>query len=329
MTNICEIAKICNVSKTTVSRVLNNHPYVSEEKRKHILNVIEELDYAPSSLARNFRTNRTQTVAILVPSVDHPFFAQLIKGISNKALENNYKILVFQTYYNKIIELEVMDLLKNKEVEGLILGALENDWNLIEPFLKYGPILLCNEFHPSANIPVIGYDEIEAAYIAVNYLIEKGHKKIGFCYDISSSQAQLHRKKGYLKAMSEHNLTYREDWLFGNAFNIEDGFRIISEIHELKEKPTALFTGNDQVAAGIIKGAIPLGYKTPENLAIIGYDNQLICQVTSPTITSIEIPIIELGHQTFLKLLHYLRNDIKTKREVITLPTKLIIRESA
>ncbi|MGE7183941.1 LacI family DNA-binding transcriptional regulator [Peribacillus sp. NPDC006672] len=328
MTKISEIAKLCNVSKTTVSRVLNNHPYVSKEKREQILKVINELDYVPSSLARNFRTNKTKTIAILVPRFDHPFFAQLIKGVSLAALENDYKVLIFQTFYDSKNELDVMERLKNREVDGVILGALENEWNLIKPYLKYGPILLCNEYHYSAPIPIIGYDELEATYKAVDHLIKKGHKKIGFCYDTSYSQAQSQRKEGFLKALADNNLLHNEDWIFGHGFNIEDGFRICDEIFKLKEKPTALFTGNDQVAAGIIKRATMLDYKIPEYLAIVGYDNQSICQVTTPTITTIDIPIMELGQRSAIELIKYLNNDLELKRDVIKLPTKLKIRES-
>ncbi|MEW9500920.1 LacI family DNA-binding transcriptional regulator [Jeotgalibacillus marinus] len=328
MPNIEEIAKICKVSKTTVSRVLNNHPYVSEEKRRKISSVIKELDYTPNSLARNLRTNKTYTLAISVPSIDHSFFGQLIKGISNEAFVQGYKVLICQTFYDKQNELKVMNLLRNNEIDGVILGTLENEWTVIEPHLKYGPILLCNEYHEKASLPIICYDEFEAGYKAVRHLIEKGHKKIGFCYDTSYSQAQRQRKEGFLKALAESNLQTRNEWTFDRAFNIEDGFRIFNEINKLNEKPTALFTGNDQVAAGIIKKAIVNGYEIPEDLAVIGYDNQLLCQVTTPTITTIGIPIIELGIQSVLKIIQYIRGNEGVKREIIRLSTKLIVRES-
>lgn len=202
MPTIDEIAKLCNVSKTTVSRVLNNHPYVSKEKRDMILKAINELDYTPNYLARNFRRNKTQTIALSVPSIDHPFFAQLIKGVSHEVLFKNYKVIVFQTFYDKQTELELLELLKHKEVDGIILGTLENEWDQISPFLKYGPILLCNEYHHSADITIIGYDEFEAAYMGVVHLIERGHKKIGFCFDTPYSEAQCQRKEGYLDRKS-------------------------------------------------------------------------------------------------------------------------------
>ncbi|TYR81245.1 LacI family DNA-binding transcriptional regulator [Priestia megaterium] len=328
MPTIDEIAKICKVSKTTVSRVLNNHPYVSEEKRKKILDVIKELDYSPNYLAKHLRARKTRTLALSVPTVDHPFFGQLIKGISNEAFQKGYKVLICQTFYKKKNELEMMSLLKNKEIDGVILGALENEWPTIEPYLAYGPILLCNEYHENASIPIICYDEFEAGYKAVKHLIEKGHQKIGFCFDTSYSQAQGQRMKGFLKALSEANLQVKEEWIFDGAFTIKDGFNIFNKLHNLNEKPTALFTGNDQVAAGIIKKAILNDYKVPEDLAIIGYDNQLICQVTAPTITTIGIPIIELGNQSVQKILSYIEQGEEVKREMIQLPTKLIVRES-
>lgn len=328
MATIDEIAKICNVSKTTVSRVLNNHPYVSEDKRRKILRVIKELDYTPSSIARHLRTNKTYILAISVPSIDHPFFGQLVKGISNEALMHGYKVFICQTFYDKQTERETMELLRNKEIDGVILGALENEWTVLEPYLKYGPILLCNDYHDQAPIPIISYDEFEAGYKAVKYLIQKGHKKIGFCYDTFYSQAQRQRKEGYLKALSEEHLQTKEEWIFDQAIHIKDGFRIFNEIDQLKEKPTALFTGNDQVAAGVIKKAKLCGYNIPEDLAVIGYDNQSICQVTTPTISTIGIPIVELGKQSVLKMLQYIEHNMETQREVIQLPIELIVRES-
>jgi DNA-binding LacI/PurR family transcriptional regulator len=328
MATIDEIARLCNVSKTTVSRVLNNHPYVSKEKREMILKVINEIDYTPNSIARQFRKNETRTIALSVPSIDHPFFAQLIKGVSLQALSNKYKVVVFQTFYNQTIELELLELLKHKEVDGVILGALENNWCKIEPFLKYGPILLCNEYHHSANIPIIGYNEFEATYKAIVHLIEMGHNKIGFCYDTPYSEAQCQRKDGYLKALDDYNLPHNKDWIFGGVFNIEDGFHIFEQINNLKDSPTAIFTGNDQVAAGLIKRATISGFNVPKDLAVIGFDNQLICQVVTPTITSIDIPIIELGQKAFLKLIDCLLGNVSLRREVIRLPTNLIVRES-
>ncbi|MCM3028221.1 LacI family transcriptional regulator [Bacillus safensis] len=328
MCTIYEIAKRCGVSTTTVSRVLNHHPYVSEEKRQLILQVMEEMEYTPSSAARTLRSHQTKTIAVSVPAVDHPFFAQLIKGISKEALDQGYKAIVLQTFYQEALELEGLQLLKRKEVDGVILGALENQWEKIEPFLTNGPIVMANEYHQTANIPIIGYDEREAAYKAVDYLIRSGRKSIGFCFDTESSEAQKQRKQGYLDALSAHGLPLQVDWLFGEAFTIEDGFRLMDVIHHMTNAPDAIFTGNDQVAAGLIKQAISYGYQIPKDLAVIGYDNQDICEVTAPTITTIDIPIVELGQRSLQQMIALLQDQKPLQREHIQLPTRLVTRES-
>lgn len=187
---------------------------------------------------------------------------------------------------------------------------------------------MANEYHQTANIPIIGYDEREAAYKAVDYLIRSGRKAIGFCFDTESSEAQKQRKQGYLDALSAHGLPLQDDWLFGEAFTIEDGFRLMDVIHHMNNAPDAIFTGNDQVAAGLIKQAISYGYQIPEDLAVIGYDNQDICEVTAPTITTIDIPIVELGQRSVQQMIALLQDQKPLQREHIQLPTRLVTRES-
>lgn len=328
MVTIKEIAKLCNVSNATISRVLNNHPYVNSEKREKILRVMKELNYTPSSIARNLRVNKTQTIALSIPNIAHPFFGQLAKEISKELLKHNYKLLIYQTFYEKKIELELLALLENKAVDGVILASLENKWKDVECYLAHGPILLCNEYEETAPIPIICYDEYEAGYKAVKHLISKGYEKIGFCYDSLNSQAQLKRKQGYLHALEEQQLSYKKEWLFGNAITVEDGFKIFEQLNSLKDRPTALFTGNDQVAAGVIKNATLKGYNLPIDLAVCGYDNQLICKVTSPTITTIDIPIVELSKRVVSEILIYIDSKDDISRKIIQYPTNLIIRES-
>ncbi|PEY27829.1 NTD biosynthesis operon regulator NtdR [Bacillus cereus] len=328
MVTIKEIAKLCNVSNATVSRVLNNHPYVNSEKREKILKIMEDLNYTPSSIARNLRINKTQTIALSIPNIDHPFFGKLAKEISKELLKYNYKLLIYQTFYEKKVELELLSLLENKAVGGVILASLENNWENIEHYLAHGPILLCNEYEENASIPIICYDEFEAGYKAVKHLINKGHIKIGFCFDSLNSQAQLKRKKGYIHALKESQLSYKKQWLFGDAITIEDGFRIFEKLDKLKDRPTALFTGNDQVAAGVIKSATLKGYNIPTDLAVCGYDNQSICKVTTPTISTIDIPIVELSKRTVSEILIYINSKESINRKIIEYPADLIIRES-
>ncbi|MDA7027421.1 LacI family DNA-binding transcriptional regulator [Bacillus sp. CLL-7-23] len=328
MPTIDEIAKLSNVSKTTVSRVLNNHPYVSEEKRQRVLEVIKKMDYIPNTSARKLRSNKTMFIAVSIPHVDHPFFARLMKNMSAEALQYQYKVIVFQTFYQKQNELKVVDLLKRKEVDGIILCSLENDWEDIKGYLKYGPIVMANEVHAEAEVPVICYDEFEAGYKGTELFIKKGHHSIAFCCDNLYSKAQMMRKKGFMRALSDAGLRFHDQWIFSHAFTIQDGFRIMDQIHSMTEKPTAIFTGNDQVAAGIIKRASHYQYKIPQQLAVLGYDNQSICEVTNPEITTIDIPVEDLAKKAIEAIIHLLNNKSVLKREVVTMSSSIITRQS-
>ncbi|MCY7752341.1 LacI family DNA-binding transcriptional regulator [Bacillus haynesii] len=328
MPTIDEIAKLSNVSKTTVSRVLNDHPYVSEEKRKRVLEVIEKLDYIPNTSARKLRSNKTMFLAVSVPHADHPFFAQLMKHMSAEALKHQYKVIVFQTFYQKQNELKVLELLKRKEVDGLMLCSLENEWEDIKKYVKYGPVVLANEFHAEADVPVICYDEFEAGYKGTELFIQKGHHLMAFCCDTIHSKAQIMRKEGFMKALSDAGLCFQEKWMFSHAFTIHDGFRIMDQIHNMSEKPTAIFTGNDQVAAGIIKRARYYQYEVPKQLAVLGYDNQSICEVTDPEITTIDIPVEELAQKAVCAMVNLLNGESGLQRDVVTLSPTLKIRQS-
>lgn len=328
MPTIDEIAKKSGVSRSTVSRVLNHHPYVSETKRSAVLQAIQELNYIPNAIARQLRSKSTRIIAILVPHAQHPFFSQLIRSISQTLMEKGYKSSIVQTFYRKDIELETLELLKCKEIDGMILTSLENEWEDIEAFLDYGPIILCNEYEEKAQIPIFCYDEYEAAYKAVNHLINQNHEKVGFCFDVGHSKAQQLRRKGYIDALQEAKLPVKEEWMFEGAMSIEDGFRIFQQIVSLNHRPTAVFTGNDQVAAGMIKAATNHGWMVPRDLAVLGYDNQSICEVTTPTITTIAIPIMEVGMEAAASMVECLIDNQKVKRVVKRFTGHLFIRES-
>jgi DNA-binding LacI/PurR family transcriptional regulator len=328
MPTIDEIAKKSGVSRSTVSRVLNHHPYVSEPKRLAVMQAIQELNYTPNAIARQLRAKSTRVIAILVPDAQHPFFSQLIQSMSHTLMEKGYKPSIVLTSYRKDIELETLQLLKYKEIDGVILASLENKWEEVEQFLNWGPIILCNEYDENAQIPIFCYDEYRAAYEAVNHLIQQRHEKIGFCCDVLHSKAQQLRRQGYIDALKEACLPIQTEWMFEGAMKIEDGFRIFEEITALTDQPTAIFTGNDQVAAGMIKAAFNHGWIVPTDLAVIGYDDQSICQVTTPTITTISIPIMEVGMEAARTMIECLNGHYEMKRTVKTFTGHLYIRES-
>lgn len=328
MATIEDVAKLAGLSRTTVSRVINNHPYVSEKKRVLVSNAMSELGYVPNSSARSLRSQKTEMVALLIPRVMNPFFSELIERMEMAAAENGYQLIICQTKYSKKKELDYLNLLKTRQVDGIILSSIQNDWNIIEPFLEYGPIVLCNEFEEAAEVPSVRLDQTYGGYISTKHLLELGHRSIAYCTGGYKSNVAKCREAGFKKALAEFEVDYREEFAFRNAFTIDDGRRVFQEILELGEKPSAIFTGGDEVAAGIISEAKRSGWKIPEDLAVVGFDNQAITELVEPTITTVYQPIDEMARKAFQIMMEKVRSKRYRHKEIYEYDLELIVRES-
>ncbi|MGZ4162077.1 MAG: LacI family DNA-binding transcriptional regulator [Neobacillus sp.] len=325
---ISDVARMAGLSPATVSRVLNGHPYVSEEKKNRVKEAVEKLNYFRNSSAQKLRSQKTDTIAVCVPLLTNPFFAYLLEGIDRTATEAGLQLLVCQTRYEMKKELQYLNLLKTKQVDGIILTSIENDWNAIEEYTKHGPIILCNEQSRIANVSNVHLDQVYGGYIGTRHLIERGYEKIAYCRGEQASGIAEDREAGYNLALAEFGLSTRHDWIFRNATDIESGKQIANKIATLKNRPNAVFTGGDQVAAGIVLEAKRLGIKVPEELAVIGFDDQPIAEVTVPPLTTIRQPIQEIGRMAMDLLIDQLKENTGKGVSTIKLPLKLIIRAS-
>ncbi|MDQ0162340.1 LacI family DNA-binding transcriptional regulator [Aeribacillus alveayuensis] len=328
MATIEDVAKLAGLSRTTVSRVINNHPYVSEAKKQLVIEAMKQLGYVPNSSARSLRNQKTEMIAVIIPRVMNPFFGQLVESLEIAASEYHYQLIVCQTLYSAKKELDYLNLLKTKQVDGVILTTLLNDWKQIEPFLDYGPIVLCNEYDQKANIPMVHIDQEYGGYVATTHLIDQGHMRIAYCCGNIKSNVTKAREKGFRKAHSEHGLQIDPKLVFQNVFTFEDGKKVLQKLAALDNRPTAIFTGSDEVAAGVISEAKKLGIDVPTQLAVVGYDNQAITELLDPMITTVHQPVKEMAH----KAMNVMMNQIKYKnyktKEVYQLPLSLIIRNS-
>ncbi|MGX1981355.1 LacI family transcriptional regulator [Thermolongibacillus altinsuensis] len=328
MSTIEDVAKLTGLSRTTVSRVINNHPYVSEDKRKLVIEAMNKLGYVPNSSARSLRNQKTDVIALFVPRITNPFFSQLVESTEIAAADHGYQLIICQTRYSPEKELNYMNLLKTKQVDGVILASLQNDWEKIEPFLDYGPIVLCNEFEDRANVPTVKLDQVYGGYIATKHLIEQGHTKIAYCCGGYRSNVAKSREIGFRQALSEHKLSFDERYAFRDAFNIADGKRVFQKMITLPDPPTAVFTGSDEVAAGILSEARKHGYRVPEDLAIVGFDNQAITELMDPMITTVHQPVKEMAQKAVDIIVEKIQSRKYRKKEIYEFPLQLIVRES-
>lgn len=329
MPTIYDVAKLSGLSKTTVSRVINNHSYVSEEKKNLVLKAMKELNYTPNPSARKLRGQVTTTIGVIVPRIVNPFFSYLVDSIEQVAYKNGYHVLIFQSNEDKEKELAFLNLLKTKQVDGIIMTSIENDWSIIEPFTESGPILLCNEYVNNANVSIVRLDQYKGAYIGVKHLLEKGHRKIGYCTGglFAEEGKDKDRNQGYQKALQEAGIEPDPKWIFVNQHSIEDGKQVVKKILSMEDRPTAIFTGSDEIAGGMMIEAKECDLKIPNDLAIIGFDDQPLAQMLDPKLTTIRQPIDQMGVKAMETLIDML-NDSEVKVETFELPIELVVRSS-
>lgn len=298
MTNIRDLAQMAGVSVTTVSRVLNNYPYVSEEKRKAVMDVIRKTNYQKNINAVHLSKGRTNLIGVVLPYFDTPYFSLVLKGITNQAKIYNYNLVLFQTEYRVDREIEALQMLKQKQIDALVICSRISDISIIKKHLQFGPIVLCEDLAGS-QFSTTFVDHYKVFQQALEYLYEKGHRKIGYCIGRKSGTNSRMRELAYIDFHKKHHLPFDPEYIINRCLYFEDGDRVFQYIKKLKNPPTALLVTSDQVAAGIVISCQKEGISIPDNLAIISFNNEPIAKMMN--ITTIEIPLTKMGENLFLQ----------------------------
>ncbi|AOY13855.1 LacI family transcriptional regulator [Bacillus sp. ABP14] len=324
MANIKDIAKMAGVSVTTVSRVLNDHPYVSEEKRKAVIEIVEKLNYSQNANAVHLSKGKTNIVGVILPYINHPCFDAMVGGMMEVALAHNYRVLLCQTNYNKKEEMKSLHMLKTKQLDGLIICSRANEWETIEPYASYGTIVACED-NDISNTSSVYTNHSAAFQLGMDYLIEKGYKKIGYCTGRKLGPSSQKRFDVYKQQLQSIDEEVNEEWIFTECFTLEDGVKVAHKLKEMQHLPEALIVAGDEVAIGVMTEAEKLGIQVPEDLAIIGFDNQPISQVLQ--LTTIDQNLKEIGKKAF-EMFYRQTNDESSKQEKVEIPYELVERST-
>ncbi len=319
MANIKDVAQMAGVSVATVSRVLNHYPYVSEDKKAAVLRAMEQVNYQRNINAVHLSKGQTNLIGVVVPFSNHPYFGLLIEGIANEALKQNYKLVLFQTNYESDRELEALAMLKDKQIDALIICSRISPWHLIEEYLSYGPIVVCEDTR-GTNVSSTFVDHYESFFQALEYLHSKGYRKIGYCLGRKMGANSDLRKTAYQDFLQKYKLAFNPNYVFYNCFNFEDGEHVLNRITKMRSAPSALLISSDQVAAGILTCCKEQGIVVPDQLALLGFDNQPIAKIMN--ITTLEIPLVEIGRKLFAQAIE---EGISSQEEIAV---KLIERQT-
>ncbi|UNK17563.1 LacI family DNA-binding transcriptional regulator [Paenibacillus sp. N3/727] len=315
MANIKEIAKLAGVSVSTVSRVLNDHPYVSEDKRARVIETMKQLKYARNMNAVHLITGKTKNVAIMLPFINHAYFSLLMEGIGGEALANHYRLVLCQTGYEPDKEREVLEMLRNREIDGIIVLSTATPVERIEEYCSYGPIVCCQEAGKRAFSSVY-IDHSCAFRSAMECLIAKGHRHIGFTVGRMDSPSTRARIDVYRKILAELGEPLREEWILDGCLGMEEGAAIMQRLWDMPERPSAMLVTGDHVAAGLVWEAGRRGVSIPEELAVIGFDNQPIGKMLG--LTTIDNRLYEMGAEAFRILYSHIQepNQESVQREL-------------
>ncbi|AYW44831.1 LacI family DNA-binding transcriptional regulator [Tetragenococcus koreensis] len=332
MATIKDVANKANLSVATVSRYLNDHPYISEDKKQRIKAAMEELDYTPSSIATQLRSKKGNMIGILVSRITNPFFSYLVDAIEKEAKKNHYNVLIMQTYDDKKSEMNMLELLKQQVIAGLIMCSVEGNPETIASYQEFGPIVLCNEQTSEALIPTVVTDQKQAVYDAMLYLADKGYQKIAYCTGgtLANEGHGRSRTEGFEQALLEKQLPIKRNWIFRQVHTSQDGTEVADKILHLPRlnRPDAVFTNSDEVAMGIMERMLQKKYQVPKDLAIMGFDNQPSTSLLTVPLTTIAQPVAALGSESTKLLLAKIKG-MAYEADQAQLKLTLIKRKSA
>jgi LacI family transcriptional regulator len=324
-----EIARLANVSPSSVSLVLNNKPNrISKQTRDLILKIAEEHQYRPNAAARSLVTKQTQTLGLIIPDIDNIFFSKLAKILETEVRKDGYTLIIVNTNDNYEEDLLLIDLLISRGVDGLFISIsneayLYHDtlWNTLKSLPI--PYVMMDRVVDYYECNKVYYDNISGAYEATKYLIEQGHSKIACICNTYLSNNSIARINGYKKAMDEYGLKIPKEYVIPANFRIEGGYQAGEQI--LKTDCTAIFSSNDMMTLGVLKKFNEVGVKVPNDYMIVSYDNLLSDYVFGINISSVDQDINELGLKSWEIMKEALAKE-NMEPKTICLDTKLIIR---
>lgn len=327
MTKMTDVAKMARVSSATVSRVLSNHPYVSEKTRRKVLDAIEHLGYKPNRLASNFRKMSSKTVIVVLPDISNPFFSEIVKGFKDSARERGYHVLLGDTGNDRDQEREFIELVKAKYVDGLILATARIPKEEIAEVSREIPVVLACEYIDGFDIPTVAIDNIGAARTATQHLASLGHRKIAHISGPLDAVLGRDRLKGYRQALLVNEIPEDENFIQEGDFSVRSGYDLMRKLMAMDNRPTAVFCANDEMAVGAVKAAKEYGLTVPRDISVVGFDDIPMSTLVEPALTTIYQPKYDIGVQSMNMVLNMIEGHENARKQVV-LKHELVVRQT-
>lgn len=328
-----DIALALNLSPSTISRALNGYHSISVETIQQVKEYAEKHNYVPNTLAVNFRKNRTSLIGLVVPHIVHHFFSTTISGVIETAKKHGYHVLVSQSGDVKSGEIFACRTLLSTGVDGLVISVSNETFEAdhLQDFLEEGkPIVQFDKITDHVISPKVVVDDFNGAYQAVKNLIENGYRKIAHLSGRIEVKNAHGRFEGYKKALEDHGLEFREEWVKGCWDILEsEGFDLTKELMEGSNPPDAIFCITDLVALGAMKYLKSAGYEVPGQIGLMGFSNWMLSEYISPNLSSVDQHGFEMGQKATEILINLIKNHELGENDMIEMKTDLIVRQSS
>jgi len=335
---IHDIAREAGVSSASVSRVLSNSNYpVSEKLRNKIMNLAEQMNYIPNEIGKQLKTDNNMTIGVIIPTISNPFYSAVTLGIEEVARKQGYHVLLCNSLQDGQLEDDYLKTLFEKQVKGVIFSSISGNRKLLKQLIKLGLSVIAIDQKLQINdVLQIEFDYHRGGHMAASYLIEQGHRKIGYVTAPLDRPSRREIYEGFFEAIQAAGIEKKESYiqiseeekqLFDGNYEFENGRELTQKLLQLEDPPTAIFACNDLTAFGVINELTMNGYRVPDDVSVMGFDNIEYSRMVTPGLTTIKQPNYEMGKLACTMLLDKLKKDNFYETDVMLLP-KIIVRDS-
>jgi LacI family transcriptional regulator len=328
---IQDIASLAGVSRSTVSRVLNSQPGVKRRVRERVMQVIQDHNYTPQAAARTLAIARSDSIGVLIPrsaaaSLADPFIATMIQALFESSAQQGYFAMVAMMTADR--ETGFYDrILRGRHFDGVIMFSSDIDDPILPLLIKDGSPLVLIGRHPYfENVAWVDVENREGAREAVSHLLSLGHRRIGMINGQLQMESALARRDGYKQALLEHGLAIDPELLVEGFYSPPAAYQAMLTLLDLPRPPTAIFAASDTMAAGALNAIRDRGFRVPEDIAVVGYDDLTIAGPSTPPLTTVRQPVEDMSVHAVRLLVEQIRGN--TSPGSVRLSAKLVVRES-
>ena len=327
MATMKDIARLAQVSTSTVSHVINGSRFVSDEIREKVMRIVVELNYTPSYIARSLKVKATKTIGLLVTATNNPFFSEVMAGVEQYCQKNQYNLIIATTGGDAKRLQQNLQTLIHKQVDGVLLMCGDSRFQADMELTVSLPLVVMDWWFTELNADKILENSERGGYLATKSMVDAGHQKIGIITGNLRKSVAKNRLQGYKKALSEANIVLNPDWIVESHFDFEGGIVGAQKLLALSDRPTAIFCCSDTIAIGAYQAIQNQGLRIPQDISIMGYDDIELARYLFPSLSTISQPKAELGKLAVETLLQRIQEPNENYRTLVLEPT-CILRES-